>query len=38
VLDIDSPLIDRFSESDQAGVERLCASFCALQEQREAFI
>ena len=30
VLDIDSPVPDRFSESDQAGIESLCAVFCEL--------
>ena len=29
VLDIDSPSLDRFSETDQAGVENVCRSFCA---------
>ena len=29
VLDIDSPLLDRFSDADQAGVEMLCSAFCA---------
>jgi GAF domain-containing protein len=38
VLDIDSPTTRRFSEVDQEGVEDLCASFCALQEQRKYFI
>jgi GAF domain-containing protein len=38
VLDIDSPLTDRFNEADQAGVEKLCASFCAQQEKRKNFI
>ena len=38
VLDIDSPEPDRFSVADQAGVEKLCGSFCALQEQRRSFI
>ena len=38
VLDIDSPTTRRFSEADQDGVEDLCASFCALQEQRKYFI
>ena len=28
VLDIDSPSQDRFSESDQAGVETICEAFC----------
>ena len=27
VLDIDSPLLKRFSESDQRGIEKLCRSF-----------
>ena len=38
VLDIDSPLPGRFSESDQTGIERLCATFCVLQSGRSAFI
>ena len=38
VLDIDSPLTRRFTQTDQEGVEELCASFCALQEQRKYFI
>jgi GAF domain-containing protein len=38
VLDIDSPLAGRFDEADQAGVEKLCASFCVLQEARKYFI
>ena len=38
VLDIDSPLPGRFDEADQVGVEKLCASFCALQEKRKYFI
>jgi len=29
VLDIDSPLPDRFSAADQEGIELLCARFCA---------
>jgi GAF domain-containing protein len=31
VLDIDSPSLDRFSESDQAGIELLCETYCRLQ-------
>lgn len=32
VLDIDSPHSDRFSEIDQQGIEKLCATFvCALE-------
>ena len=38
VLDIDSPSIDRFSEHDQAGIERLCATYCRLQSGREGFL
>ena len=38
VLDIDSPVTARFSAADQAGVETLCATFCALQETRKYFI
>lgn len=38
VLDIDSPIPDRFSEADQQGVERLCETFCELQSQRKQFI
>ncbi|MDJ0711460.1 MAG: GAF domain-containing protein [Woeseiaceae bacterium] len=38
VLDIDSPTTRRFSEADQGGVEKLCESFCALQEKRKYFI
>ncbi len=30
VLDIDSPSLGRFSEADQAGVEKLCATYCSL--------
>ena len=38
VLDIDSPLLDRFSLADQQGVEKICASFCELQNSRDTFI
>lgn len=38
VLDIDSPVPDRFTEVDQQGVERLCETFCELQSQRDRFI
>jgi len=31
VLDIDSPLLDRFSPDDQAGIETLCETYCRLQ-------
>jgi GAF domain-containing protein len=35
VLDIDSPMIDRFSETDQSGVELLCDAFCETQAGRD---
>lgn len=39
VLDIDSPSLARFSERDQRGVEKLCATFCALLDDGdEGFI
>lgn len=38
VLDIDSPSPDRFSESDQAGIEMLCETYCRLQSGRGAAI
>jgi len=38
VLDIDSPSPARFSETDQRGVEQLCATFCKLQQARDDFI
>ena len=38
VLDIDSPSLGRFSEDDQAGIERLCATYCELQSGREGFL
>ncbi|MEO1202631.1 MAG: GAF domain-containing protein [Pseudomonadota bacterium] len=28
VFDIDSPKLDRFTAEDQAGIERLCATYC----------
>jgi L-methionine (R)-S-oxide reductase len=37
VLDIDSPSLDRFSADDQAGIERLCATYCSLQSGRGGF-
>jgi L-methionine (R)-S-oxide reductase len=36
VLDIDSPLPDRFSEHDQQGVERLCTAFTAELSKKTA--
>lgn len=38
VLDIDSPTLNRFSSIDQAGVEKLCRSFCEIQQNRSNFI
>ncbi len=38
VLDIDSANLDRFSAADQAGVERLCKAYCALQSANSHFI
>jgi len=38
VLDIDSPLLDRFSASDQEGVEMLCRTYCDNQASRDGFI
>lgn len=38
VLDIDSPSRARFSAADQAGIESLCAAYCALQAAAPTFI
>jgi len=38
VLDIDSPSLARFSESDRRGVEELCKTFCRNQQARSDFI
>ena len=38
VLDIDSPSLARFSETDQRGIEVICETFCGLQEARSGFI
>jgi GAF domain-containing protein len=38
VLDIDSPSLDRFSEDDQAGIERLCVTYCGLLSGGEGFL
>ena len=38
VFDIDSPTPDRFTAADQAGVEKLCEVFCAVQADRDGFI
>lgn len=38
VLDIDSPLLDRFSAVDQAGIELLAGAYCELQSGNNASI
>ncbi len=38
VLDIDSPVLNRFSAADQAGIEALCEEFVALQRDRSGAI
>jgi L-methionine (R)-S-oxide reductase len=38
VLDVDSPTPGRFSPDDQSGIERLCATYCALQSGRDGFL
>ena len=38
VLDVDSPSLDRFSSEDQAGIERLCRTFCGRLAGRQGFI
>lgn len=38
VLDIDSPSLARFSETDQRGIESVCETFCDLQGARTGFI
>ena len=38
VLDIDSPSLARFNETDQRGIEAICETFCRLQETRGSFI
>jgi GAF domain-containing protein len=38
VLDIDSPTPDHFTETDQVGIGKLCATFCELQDSRNNFI
>jgi GAF domain-containing protein len=38
VLDIDSPSIGRFSATDQAGIESLCAAYCEMLDADVAFI
>jgi GAF domain-containing protein len=38
VLDVDSPIPDRFTAADQAGIENMCLAFCELQDSRGKFI
>ena len=38
VLDIDSPLLNRFSDNDQQGIEQLCRTYCEFQASRKEFI
>jgi len=38
VLDIDSPSMARFSADDQRGIEKICETYCQLQEMRARFI
>ena len=38
VLDIDSPLLSRFAENDQRGIEAVCRTYCELQGARKTFI
>jgi GAF domain-containing protein len=38
VLDVDSPSLDRFSATDQAGMESLCRAFCRVQANSPGFI
>ena len=38
VFDIDSPSADRFTQADQAGVEKLCETFCSLDGLGNGFI
>lgn len=38
VLDIDSPIVGRFSAADQAGVEAICAAYCETLSGQPRFI
>jgi len=38
VLDIDSPVPDRFSAADQEGIELLCKTFCDSLDARNVFL
>ena len=38
ILDIDSPVTDRFSEDDQRGIESMCLALCAVLSRSDHFI
>jgi GAF domain-containing protein len=38
VFDIDSPELDRFAPSDQAGIEMLCATYCGLTSIKDGYL
>lgn len=38
VLDIDSPVLNRFSAADQEGIEMLCQTFCEALENSEQIV
>ncbi len=38
VLDIDSPILDRFSAADKDGIESLCRAYCDVQSRSAGFI
>ena len=38
VFDIDSPELDRFAASDQAGIEMLCATYCGLTSVEDGYL
>ena len=38
VLDIDSPILDRFSANDQAGIEALCRAYCETLSGADRFL
>jgi len=38
VLDVDSPLLNRFSAADQIGIESVCTAYCELPANRAGLI
>jgi L-methionine (R)-S-oxide reductase len=38
VLDVDSPLLNRFSAADQTGIESVCTAYCELPANRDGLI